>query len=61
MKDFLKSFAVVFAAAFFATVAVSYAYSGLVHGRGVFDVGTGVRMAVILAVVIPVSRLLHRD
>ncbi len=55
VREFLKEFGILFVLTFVVALAVSYVYQMFAYGSGSFEIGLAFRMALILAIVIPVS------
>lgn len=54
-KQFVQEFALIFVAAFFASVLVTFLYSLIAHGAGVIDWETSIRNGILLGIVFPLS------
>lgn len=57
-KDFLVDVLVTLVLTFVVSAIVTYLYSLIAHGAGVFEWGTSFRLGVIFAIVLPWSRWL---
>jgi hypothetical protein len=59
-KQFLIEFLIILAIAFPVAAVVSFLYSLIVHGTGDFGWGGSIRIAIILAIIIPLSKTLGK-
>ncbi len=55
-KKFLAGFALTFVITFAVVVAVSFVWSLIFHGRGVPEWETAFRLAIILGIVVPLTK-----
>lgn len=53
MKRCLKDFILIFILAFIVSALVSFLYSIIVHGKGVIDWGSSIRLGIILGILLP--------
>lgn len=60
IKRFLIEFILILAIAFPVAAAVSFLYSLIVHGNGNFAWGNSIRTGLILAVILPLSKLVGK-
>ena len=59
IKQFLVGFATIFALTLVVAAIVSFLYSLIVHGTGVFDWELAFRLAIIFGLVLPITRALE--
>lgn len=60
LRQFLVEFILILAIAFPVAAAVSFLYGLIVHGSGQFAWGNSIRTALILAVILPLSKLVGK-
>lgn len=58
-KQLLLGFVTIFAVTLVVAALVSFLYSLIVHGTGVFDWELAFRLAIILGLILPVTRALE--
>ena len=58
MKDFLIRFVTVFAITFVVNAIVVYVWNLVQHGEGTFNWGLSLTLAVILGIILPITRTL---
>ncbi len=60
VKDIVTSFFIVGPIVFVVALIVAYLYSLLVHGNGVLEWETAIRLALILGITLPIVRQLDK-
>jgi hypothetical protein len=53
MKNYITDFIITFIVAFVVTAAVTFLYSLIVHGKGIFNWETAFQFAVIFGIIVP--------
>jgi hypothetical protein len=60
IKQFLTEFLIILAIAFPVAAVVSFLYGLIIHGAGTFAWGSSIRTALILAIILPLSKLVGK-
>ena len=60
VKEFVTSFVIVGSIVFIVTLIVAYLYNVVVHGNGVLEWESSIRLALILGIALPIVRQLDR-
>ena len=60
VKDLVTSFVIIGSIVFIVTLIVAYLYNVVVHGNGVLEWESSIRLALILGIALPIVRQLDR-